>query len=70
MKIDETPCPNCEAVATLFIQTKMVANPIGSFSIAGAGLKVTAQERPVLTCTACEWEKIGRFDSDGGHVIF
>lgn len=66
MKLDTTPCPDCGATGTLTIDVKLVANPIGSFSLAGAQLKVS----PVLSCTAtgCGFEQVGDFD--GRHAVF
>lgn len=68
MKLDTTPCPNCEATGTLAIDVKLVANPLGSHSLAGAQLKVSARERPVLSCSACDFELAGEFD--GQHAVF
>lgn len=68
--VQESPCPVCGTADTLKLDVRLVANAIGSFSIAGAMPKVTARERPVLTCSACGLDVLGQFDPDGRHVTF
>lgn len=68
MKIEETACLTCNRVGTLYIEVKLVAKPIGSFSLAGAQMKVTAESKPFLLCSVCDFERIGEFDGD--HVVF
>lgn len=70
MKLDTTPCPDCEATGTLTINIKLVASPLGSHSLAGAQVKVSARERPVLSCTtsSCDFELVG--EVDGQHAVF
>jgi hypothetical protein len=53
--IDKTPCPSCGAVA-LRIEWRLTARPIGSFSLSGAGMKLSAREVPWLICGSCEIE--------------
>lgn len=63
------PCPACGAgPGVLSIVERLVASPLGSFSLAGAGLKVSARWRPVLVCAECGWEDVGVFD--GRHALF
>lgn len=54
----ETPCPSC-GQAGLSIDLRLQCKPIGTFSLAGAGLKFSATERPVLSCTHCDWSRDG-----------
>lgn len=69
--VDESPCPVCEAPpGCLAIEARMVAAPLGSFSLAGVGLKVPARLRPVLTCSACGLQVVGSFVDDGTAVVF
>ena len=70
MKIEETPCPTCNRVGTLYVEVKLVAKPIGSFSLAGAQTKVTAESKPFLLCSVCHFTKMGKFSEDGYHVEF
>lgn len=67
-KIDKTPCPACGS-STLAIQDKLVAKPLGTSSLAGAQLKVSAYRVPFISCTTCEWELEGRYTSDN-YAIF
>lgn len=69
--VDSASCPQCHAQAgTLAITEELVANPVGSFSIAGAQMKVTATARPVLECSACDLRIVGEYDSNGHHASF
>lgn len=70
-------CPACGAApGTLRITRTLVANPTGTYSVAGAQTKVTARERPVLTCTACPLNVTGEYephpsgDPDRAHAVF
>lgn len=66
----ESNCPACDQHGSLVIETHIVANPLGTFSIAGAQMKVTARERLVLRCSACGLEITGECDEDGRHATF
>jgi hypothetical protein len=69
--IDLSACPSCAAPpGSLRLSDQFVAAPIGSFSLAGVGTKVTATRRPVLSCGACGLEVTGVYDPDGRHVTF
>jgi hypothetical protein len=61
-------CPQCEAVGTLSVEWKLVARPIGSHSLAGAQVKVSAQDTPHLVCSECGFSKAasptGRFNAN------
>lgn len=45
-------CPHCTAVE-LWLGTRLIAKPIGTHSLAGGQLKVTARWGGVVTCRAC-----------------
>lgn len=64
----QSPCPVCHVIGRLDITMQLVANPIGTYSIAGAQTKVTAQQRPVLDCTACGLHVVGTIEDD--HAVF
>jgi hypothetical protein len=51
-------CPVCGA-DTLVIEQRIEAKPIGSFSLAGAGMKFSATRWPWIRCTACGIEARG-----------
>jgi hypothetical protein len=62
-------CPDCGASSrtdsTAFeIRKTLVASPIGSFSLAGAQMKVSAREVLVLQCAHCGWHVIGHLEVD------
>jgi hypothetical protein len=66
----ESPCPRCAAAGTLDIVFRLVAKPVGSFSLAGVMMKFSAQQLPVLTCSGCGLNHVGRWDPDGRHALF
>lgn len=53
------PCPQCGAVGTVDLTPVLVAKPLGSFSLAGAQLKVPAWSGYALVCSACGWTVTG-----------
>lgn len=66
---ETSQCPRCHAgPGTLQIRSTLQARPIGEFSLAGAQMKVSAVEVPVLTCSACDLHIVGRFED--GHAVF
>ncbi len=68
---DESLCPACGAgPGTLSIGEQLQARPFGSYSLAGAQLKVAAVAVPVLACSACGLRITGRYDGDGRHATF
>jgi hypothetical protein len=67
---ESSPCPVCHATGTLSVGQRIVVRPLGSFSLAGAQLKAPGRVYPVLTCTECGLEVVGRYDPDGRHVTF
>lgn len=71
MNVAAAPCPVCAAApGCLTVTVRLVAKPLGSFSLAGAQVKVSAEECPVLHCSACGLEVVGRFDGDRHHAVF
>lgn len=63
------PCPACgEGPGTLTIRRVLVSRPLGSFSLAGAGLKTSAREGAALECSACDMQAVGYLDPDGRHL--
>lgn len=67
--IDRTPCPGCGQTEVLYISVKLFAKKIGEFSLAGAQVKFSARELPVLKCHNCDFNLVGRF-TDDNHVAF
>jgi hypothetical protein len=67
-KLATAPCPNCGMPGTLSITMKFIARPLGTFSLSGQQMKVAAEERPVLGCSNCPYEVVGRLD--GRHAVF
>ena len=59
MDIDDTPCPSC-GVKGLRIEYRLTAKPLGSFSLAGAQMKVSAVRVPWLICGTCGVEAEGK----------
>lgn len=70
--ITRTACPQCSTVGALTITDVLTAQPIGSFSLAGVQMKVSARPRPVLSCATdgCDFERVGEYTPDGGHAMF
>lgn len=67
--INRTPCPGCGMINNLYISVEFVAQPIGSFSLAGMQMKVSGRERPVLKCRNCDFNLPGEYDGDN-HAVF
>jgi hypothetical protein len=64
MGINGRTCPACGAgPGTLSITERMRAKPLGSHSLSGAQMKVSATLLPVLHCSACSLEREGRYTS-------
>lgn len=73
-------CPRCGGDVDLTVD--MYAKEIGTFSLAGAQLKVSAETAPTLRCAGnydpelgeplwpeCEWIVRGRFDGAGSALF-
>lgn len=56
-------CPRCPS-PVLWLDLIMFAKTIGTFSLAGAQIKVPAQTVPRLTCQACNWNLIGKIEDN------
>jgi len=50
-QLRQVVCPSCGEVGSLGVELRLVAQPIGSFSLAGAQMKVSARDVPHLVCT-------------------
>lgn len=68
MAQERLACPWCAETGFLFISTKLVAKPLGTWSLAGGQWKTVASDVPVLVCGACQTETDG--EVDGGDVHF
>lgn len=65
----EPRCPQCGAGPdAVSLTVRLWAQPLGSFSLAGQQMKVSARERPVFSCTACDLCLVGEFEDD--HAVF
>ncbi len=58
MKVEETPCPACGALA-LRIESRLAIRQIGTFSLAGQQMKFSADQVPWLVCGSCGVEAEG-----------
>jgi hypothetical protein len=56
------PCPECGTVGTVALRPVMVAKPLGSFSLAGAQMKVSARQGWELACSACSFRVLGQVE--------
>ena len=48
----DTPCPAC-GYEFLILEMRLVAKPLGTYSLAGMQLKVAAYEWPYIVCKGC-----------------
>lgn len=72
-------CPECGHAGKLILETRMQAAQLGTFSLAGAGMKVTARDKALLRCLRCNMQRQGYVEdlymsSDGvtavsGHFV-
>ncbi len=72
-KVEETPCPGCKQVGTLvLIPEKLVAKPLGTWSLSGAQMKTSAYVAPVIECGNCNWQAVGRYvtEKGGTYAVF
>jgi Zn ribbon nucleic-acid-binding protein len=56
-------CPACQATP-LLLRWGLEAKRLGSFSLAGAQMKVSARQVARVSCGACGWSVPGRFTDD------
>ena len=64
-------CPECgvssrQDPTAITVEPVFVAKPIGTFSVAGAQMKVSAYQRLQMSCR-CGWKILGYIDGD--HFI-
>jgi hypothetical protein len=62
------PCPACGQQGGLTIGMRLVAKPIGTWSLAGAQLKTSAVRTLGLGCNRCGMMLYGTLDADGNFV--
>ena len=57
-----TPCPMC-GERSLTLSYQLYAKPIGSFSLSGHQMKVSAVQYPIVTCTSdgCDFRARGEY---------
>lgn len=67
MKVDN-PCPWC-GIRALHIGEELQAKPVGSYSLSGAQIKVSAQVVPILECGNCDLSVDGGYDA-ANHAVF
>lgn len=64
--VAEVPCPECGVTGKLKVEIRdrFTARPIGTFSLAGSQLKVSAEKVPwpFLVCEGCGFEEAGKPD--------
>lgn len=70
--VEHTACPRCGAApGALTLTRSMVAKPLGTYSLSGNQMKVSARDgSPVLDCSFCDLHVVGEFEPDGKHVVF
>jgi hypothetical protein len=56
--VADTPCPGC-GEKKLRIEWRLTAQPLGSFSLSGHSMKVSATSGPWLVCDGCGIEAQG-----------
>jgi transcription elongation factor Elf1 len=56
-------CPKCGAENTVEVKRGFRAQPIGSFSLAGNQMKVSAVEIAIATCTNCDLRLEGHLET-------
>ncbi len=61
-------CPECGGTGTVRLSSELHALPMGAHMQSGGQMKVTARDRPVMSCTACHWRLVGTYE--GHHAVF
>lgn len=51
--LEKQACPACGGQGTMTLEQKFVARPIGSHSLSGSQLKVSAVQAMVVSCSGC-----------------
>lgn len=67
MNVQEVHCPSCDK-QSLRIRESLTAKPLGTFSLSGGQMKLSAVSQPVLECLACGMYLPGVWD--GRHAVF
>lgn len=67
--ITRTACPKCGAIGYLHIEAKMVAKPLGTWSLSGNQVKTVAGMKPFLKCHNCDLDIQGDWDGNS-HAVF
>ncbi len=49
---ENTPCPSCGHIG-LTLKTTLLPKPLGTYSLAGAQMKLSAIETLIWSCPAC-----------------
>jgi hypothetical protein len=72
-------CPNCEATNTVTITRGLSARQLGTFSLTGAQMKVSANTVAFADCTSCGLHVVGHLENPewaedgvtftGGHFV-
>lgn len=72
-------CPNCETENSITITRALSARQIGTFSLAGAQMKVSAHSVARAECSVCDLSVIGHLENPvlaedgktfvGGHFV-
>jgi len=57
--VGQIPCPGC-GVKALAIEWRLETKPLGTYSLAGQQLKVSANEVPWVVCSSCGVEAKGK----------
>lgn len=57
----DVPCPHC-GQQTLRIEHRLEAKPLGTHSLSGSQMKVSAMSWPYLVCDNCKVEARGRME--------
>lgn len=68
-KVIHRPCPRC-AGTPLYIEARLVAKPLGTYSISGTELKLVAEAAVFLVCTSCQAEVKGTIEPGMTHATF
>ena len=50
-----TACPGCNTRFALLMRLGLAAKPLGTFSLSGTQMKVSARTAYLLRCTVCPW---------------
>lgn len=69
-ELPDVLCPKCTYPGGLAIFLEFVSKPIGSFSLAGAQMKLSVRQVPVLSCSlpGCKFMTTGYIQ--GGDAVF